>query len=105
MNRRVLIVDDTKGIHDDFKKILTSSGPVASGLASARAAFFGETPSATTGASGNQLCAEVSYELTYCFQGLEALELLAEGPLLLPRSASILGYTEADHGLQLAALT
>jgi signal transduction histidine kinase len=74
MNRRVLIVDDTKGIHDDFKKILTSSGPVASGLASARAAFFGETPSATTGASGNQLCAEVSYDLTYCFQGLEALE-------------------------------
>ena len=34
MNRRILIVDDPKGIHDDFKKILASSSTAASGLAS-----------------------------------------------------------------------
>ena len=72
MNRRILIVDDTKGIHDDFKKILTKRSSTPSKLASARAAFFGETaspeddPSETSGAG-------LDYELTCCFQGLDAL--------------------------------
>ena len=40
-NRRILVVDDTKTIHDDFQKILCSGMPTQSSLASARAACFG----------------------------------------------------------------
>ena len=75
MNRRILIVDDTKGIHDDFKKILASSSTAASELASARAAFFGETSPTPDGGSDRHASAEEDYELTCCFQGLDALEL------------------------------
>lgn len=66
MNRRILVVDDTKGIHDDFRKILTSGAPSEDGLDVARAALFGEP-------SGGPR-SENDYELTCCFQGLEALE-------------------------------
>lgn len=72
MNRRILIVDDTKGIHDDFRKILTSGTAATSDLASARAAFFGEPQdeAPTDGPSANAK----NYDLTCCYQGLEALE-------------------------------
>lgn len=72
MNRRILIVDDTKGIHDDFRKILTSGTAATSDLASARAAFFGE-PQDEAPTDGPSVNAK-NYELTCCYQGLEALE-------------------------------
>ncbi len=75
MNRRILIVDDTKGIHDDFKKILASGSTAASGLASARAAFFGEASPVRDAGSSDHASAVEDYDLTCCFQGLEALEL------------------------------
>jgi len=72
VNRRILIVDDTKGIHDDFRKILTSGTAATSDLASARAAFFGE-PQDEAPTDGPSVNAK-NYELTCCYQGLEALE-------------------------------
>ena len=76
MNRRILIVDDTKGIHEDFKKILASGSEATSDLASARAAFFGESPPATS--SQTSATAKNNYDLTFCFQGVEALEVTQE---------------------------
>lgn len=70
MNRRILLVDDTKSIHEDFRKILAPGGPKASALASARAAFFGSAEP-TQGERPD-------YELTSAFQGQEALERVKE---------------------------
>ncbi len=75
MNRRILIVDDTKGIHEDFRKILASGGSGTSDLASARAAFFGEPSPATSAGTQAAAKAKADYDLTFCFQGLEALEV------------------------------
>ncbi len=70
-NQRILLVDDTKTIHDDFKKILAPETSAPSGLASARAAFFGEAanPASMQGDA-------TAYELSSAFQGEQALELV-----------------------------
>ena len=63
-NRRVLVVDDTAMIHDDFMKVLAPIGP-ASTLDRAEAELFGEEtkkPSA------------VEFKLTSAFQGQEAID-------------------------------
>ena len=72
MNRRILLVDDTRSIHDDFRKILDPGGRPSSDLATARAALFGEAPAASEARS------ERRYELTSAFQGQEALERVKE---------------------------
>ena len=46
-NHRILVIDDSLSIHEDFRKILEP--PKESGsLDQARAALFGETPSLPT---------------------------------------------------------
>jgi PAS domain S-box-containing protein len=64
-NRRILIVDDSQAIHNDFKKILVRSNPIGNEFESAEAGLFGpsETPPA----------AEQDFELASAFQGEEAL--------------------------------
>ena len=71
-NRRILIIDDTPAIHDDFRKIL---GPESEGeltLASTEEALFGTPP-----------VDRLTFQLDSAYQGREALELvnraLAEG--------------------------
>lgn len=65
-NRRVLLVDDTPSIHEDYRKIL--GGPQASAEeADLRAAFFGE-PRREPRAGG--------YEFDSAFQGQQALEMV-----------------------------
>jgi CheY-like chemotaxis protein len=41
-NRRILVIDDNKAIHDDFRKILTRPKALPSNLAEAEAALFGD---------------------------------------------------------------
>ena len=64
-NRRILIVDDSPAIHDDFKKILVRSNPAGNDFESAEASLFGP-PEARAGD-------EQDFELTSAFQGEEAL--------------------------------
>ena len=64
-NRRILIVDDSPAIHDDFKKILVPSNPAGNDFASAEASLFGP-PKARAGD-------EQDFELSSAFQGEEAL--------------------------------
>ncbi|MBV4477113.1 GGDEF/EAL domain-containing response regulator [Pseudomonas botevensis] len=75
VNRRVLIVDDTASIHDDFKKILCPATTEDNGLDATESLLFG-TPSANRA---------VHFELDSAFQGQEALAkleaaLAAENP-------------------------
>ena len=44
LNRRILVIDDNRGIHEDFKKILCLTNADAGGLAETEAALFDETP-------------------------------------------------------------
>jgi len=62
-NRRILLVDDTPAIHEDFRKILANDS-AASGLEAAEAAMFGAAPAA----------APVEFDLDSAFQGEEALD-------------------------------
>src|SRR3546814_19508831 len=72
-NRRILIVDDTPAIHEDFRKILSPHATPEDSLSSAEAALFG-APVAV---------ASMSFMLDSAFQGMEALNkvesALAEG--------------------------
>ncbi|MFL1525313.1 putative bifunctional diguanylate cyclase/phosphodiesterase [Pseudomonas sp. O230] len=71
-NRRILIVDDTPSIHDDFRKILGPDTDEEQILASTEAALF-----------GTQQMDRLTFQLDSAYQGQEALELvkraLAEG--------------------------
>jgi len=62
-NRRILIVDDTPTIHEDFRKILSPHAPSEDHLSSAEEALFG-APVAV---------AAQSFNLDSAFQGMEAL--------------------------------
>ncbi len=81
-NKRILLVDDTKSIHDDFRKILAPAAAEPTDLQSARAAFFGAGGGDPSG--GEPKAAEsTSYELENAFQGTQALDMvkaaIAEG--------------------------
>lgn len=67
--RRLLIVDDNRAIHDDFRKILCQ-GNETSELADAEAAFFGEAVTTSP---------ELPYyEIDDAFQGQAALEFVTQ---------------------------
>ncbi len=70
MNNRILVIDDTKSIHEDFRKILAPDSIVATELASARAAFFGTDKE---GDGESRPTPPRTYELTCAFQGEEGL--------------------------------
>ncbi|MHC8357697.1 putative bifunctional diguanylate cyclase/phosphodiesterase [Pseudomonas sp. LB3P81] len=71
-NRRILIVDDTPSIHEDFRKILGAESEGEQSLAGTEAVLFG-TPQID----------RLTFQLDSAYQGQEALELvkraLAEG--------------------------
>jgi signal transduction histidine kinase/response regulator of citrate/malate metabolism len=65
-NRRILIVDDNRAIHEDFRKILKPKGS-ADLLAQAEADIFGDSPA---GASTS-----TDFQLDSAYQGQEGAEL------------------------------
>jgi PAS domain S-box-containing protein len=65
-NRRILLIDDTPAIHEDFRKILVEKGGEAD-LNELETTLFGAKP----------VAAPVRFELDSAFQGEEGLALLA----------------------------
>ena len=65
-NRRVLIVDDTASIHEDFQKILCPPKTEDDSLDATESLLFG-TPSVNNA---------VHFELDFAFQGQQALQKL-----------------------------
>ncbi|WP_221029854.1 response regulator [Actomonas aquatica] len=69
--RRVLIVDDTPNIHDDFRKILVPETSSAnSGINDLEAAMFGD--------AGEEHPELPHFELGHAYQGQEALQLVKD---------------------------
>ncbi|MEB0045000.1 MULTISPECIES: putative bifunctional diguanylate cyclase/phosphodiesterase [unclassified Pseudomonas] len=64
-NRRILIIDDTPSIHEDFRKILAPDVQGEQNLAGAEEALFGTQPPD-----------RLTFELDSAYQGQEALELV-----------------------------
>jgi len=63
---RILVVDDNRAIHDDFRKIL-GTAPAEDEFAQEDAFFFGTTPPPEE---------KAHFDLAYASQGLEALQLV-----------------------------
>jgi PAS domain-containing protein len=74
-NTRLLVVDDNRAIHQDFRKVLIGKEPGSVSLLAAEAALFGD--------ESNDNSSEHSFQLDSAMQGRDALELvqnaLAEG--------------------------
>ena len=68
-NRRILVIDDNRTIHDDVRKILGARRAHAAGLDEAEAILFGDT-SANEGADG--------FEIDSAYQGQEGLEMVRQ---------------------------
>jgi CheY-like chemotaxis protein len=68
LNRRILIIDDSPAIHQDFRKILGLSTPKASSLDADESMLFGDVRSAPK---------EEGYEIDSALQGREGLEMVA----------------------------
>jgi len=66
-NRRLLIIDDNRAIHEDFRKILCGGAVGAAGMAEAESALFGVS---LDGLPKN------GYEVDSAYQGAEGLEFV-----------------------------
>jgi signal transduction histidine kinase/AmiR/NasT family two-component response regulator len=71
-NRRILIIDDNRAIHEDFRKILGGMGQGANALDAAEAALFGEA---------KDLPATAGFELDSAYQGQEGFERVKKAQL------------------------
>jgi len=68
-NRRVLIIDDNRAIHDDFRKILSPANATDAALDAAEAALFGDT---------TEVVSQTQFEVDSAYQGQEGLVRVAE---------------------------
>jgi two-component system sensor histidine kinase/response regulator len=68
-NRRILVIDDNKAIHEDFQKILGRKKAAPSSLAEAEAALFGDN---TTPLQMPE------FEIDSAFQGQEGFEMIVK---------------------------
>ncbi len=66
-NRRILIIDDNRAIHQDFGKILGGDGSDLAALTAIEDELFGETSPAS---------AKEHFELTSAYQGSEGLKIV-----------------------------
>jgi len=66
-NRRVLIVDDNRSIHDDFRKILSPAGATLAALDATESAVFGDLADAVQ---------QTHFELESAYQGQEGVLLV-----------------------------
>src|ERR1700728_1573182 len=66
-NRRILIIDDNRAIHDDFRKILSPANVTRAALDAAETALFGEP---------TELIRQISFDVDSAYQGEEGVLLV-----------------------------
>jgi signal transduction histidine kinase len=67
-NHRILVIDDNRAIHEDFRKILAPTEPSKPALAEAEASLFGDTPA--------QSKSHPTFEIDSAYQGQEGLAMI-----------------------------
>src|SRR5688572_613363 len=68
-NHRVIVIDDNRAIHEDFRKILAPAPATTGDLAAAEAALFGSPEPEVTGAQ---------FEVHSAYQGQEGLDMIKQ---------------------------
>ena len=68
-NRRVLVIDDNRAIHDDFRKILAPASTAAAAFDATEAALFG---------SSTDIVLQTHFEVDSAYQGQEGVLLAAK---------------------------
>jgi CheY-like chemotaxis protein len=66
-NNRLLVIDDNRAVHDDFRKILITASTLPNDLAADEAALFGETA---------EKFRPPLFEIDSAYQGDEGLEMI-----------------------------
>src|SRR5580692_4057492 len=66
-NHRILVIDDNRSIHDDFRKILVKASQLPNDLSEDEAALFGDE---------EQIFAWPKFEIDSAYQGQEGLSLI-----------------------------
>jgi diguanylate cyclase (GGDEF)-like protein len=69
LNQRILVIDDNRAIHDDFRKILTRAEDSEAALAAAERAIFGESDS---------VVARPTFEVDSAMQGKDGVECIRD---------------------------
>ena len=73
-NNRILIVDDTPSIHEDFRKILMTTDQVGQDLDDMADSLFGKTDQ-------DPVYKDIQYQLESAFQGEEALKMIEKAEM------------------------
>jgi len=73
-NNRILIVDDTPSIHEDFRKILMTTDPIGQDLDDMADSLFGKTDQ-------DPVYKEIQYQLESAYQGEEALKMIEQAEM------------------------
>jgi len=73
-NNRILIVDDTPSIHEDFRKILMTTDQVGQDLDDMADSLFGKTDQ-------DPVYKDIQYQLESAFQGEEALKMIEQAEM------------------------
>jgi two-component system, cell cycle sensor histidine kinase and response regulator CckA len=68
-NRRVLVIDDNRAIHDDFRKILSPANPTTAAFDATEAAVFGRSADPVQ---------QAPFEVDSAYQGQEGVQLVKE---------------------------
>jgi two-component system sensor histidine kinase/response regulator len=71
-NHRILVIDDNRAIHDDFRKILIKASQLPNDLSEEEAALFGDK---------EQIFAWPKFEIDSAYQGQEGLSLIEKSLL------------------------
>jgi two-component system sensor histidine kinase/response regulator len=71
-NHRILVIDDNRSIHDDFRKILVKASQLPNDLSEDEAALFGDE---------EQIFAWPKFEIDSAYQGQEGLSLIEKSLL------------------------
>jgi two-component system, NtrC family, sensor kinase len=71
-NQRILVIDDNRAIHEDFRKVLSPAQKAADNFEAAEAALLGEEPAAET----DGICRQ-RFEIESAYQGKDGLAMVA----------------------------
>ncbi|MDB6053585.1 MAG: sensor hybrid histidine kinase, partial [Verrucomicrobiales bacterium] len=69
-NRRILIIDDNRAIHDDFRKVLSGVPSSSAALDAAESELFGETVATVQ---------QTQFQIDSAYQGEEGIAMVKEG--------------------------